>query len=323
MKDIKLRILSDSDLDMIHKATLRVMAEAGIQVRLKEAREIFRSHGCEVNDETNIVKIPAEVAEKALASAPDRFMLYDRNGDPAFELVSDGSVVHNLTFATGTRIIEYEAPGKYNIRDSTVKDIEDLSAIVDKCDNINWICSAPIAAMDRATDPCVHLIETQAVMKNSLKPQLVEAIPDFVDELYEMQAIARGKDIQDVIEKPYIVSGACPTSPLTIDANVCRQAIVGAKYDMPIMSLSCGMGGATTPIYLAGTLVTHNAEVLTLIILAELVRPGTKVIYGSSTNTFDFFNNSTPVGSPELALISAAVGELAQYYHIPAVVAGT
>ncbi len=323
MKDIKLRILSDSDLDMIHKATLRVMKEAGIQVRLKEARDIFRAHGCEVDDESGIVKIPPEVAEKALASAPPSFMLYDRDGEPAFELVSDASVVHNLTFATGTRIIEYVAPGKYNIRGSTLRDIEDMCAVVDKCENINWICSAPIAAMDCTTDPCVHLLETQAVMKNTKKPQLVEAIPDFVDELYEMQAIARGKDIQDVIEKPYIISGACPTSPLTIDANVCRQAIVGAKYDMPIMSLSCGMGGATTPIYLAGTLVTHNAEVLALIILAELVKPGTKVVYGSSTNTYDFFNNSTPVGSPELALISAAVGELAQYYKIPAVVAGT
>ena len=323
MKDIKLRILSDSDLDMIHKATLRVMEEAGIQVRLKEARDIFRAHGCDVNDDTGIVKMPAAVVEKALACAPPSFTLYDRNGDPAFDLVSDGSVVHNLTFATGTRIIEYKAPGQYNIRGSTLKDIENLSSIVNKCDNINWICSAPIAAMDYTTDPCVHLLETQAVMKNSLKPQLVEAIPDFVDELYEMQAIARGKDIQDVIEKPYIVSGACPTSPLTIDANVCRQAIVGAKYDMPIMSLSCGMGGATTPIFLAGTLVTHNAEVLALIVLAELVKPGTKVVYGSSTNTFDFFNNSTPVGSPELGLISAAVGELAQYYKIPAVVAGT
>ncbi|MBE6520257.1 MAG: hypothetical protein E7Z68_03975 [Thermoplasmata archaeon] len=323
MKNIKLQILSESDLDKIHKATLRVMSEAGIQVRLKEARDIFRANGCSVDDETGIVRIPAQVAEKALACAPPSFMLYDRDGEPAFELTSDGSVVRNLTFATGTRIIEYEAPGKYSIRDSTLRDIEDMCAVVDKCDNINWICSAPIAAMDKTTDPCVHLLETQAVMKNTKKPQLVEAIPDFVDELYEMQAIARGKDIKDVIEKPYIVSGACPTSPLTIDANVCRQAIVGAKYDMPIMSLSCGMGGATTPIFLAGTLVTHNAEVLALIILAELVKPGTKVVYGSSTNTFDFFNNSTPVGSPELALISAAVGELAQYYKIPAVVAGT
>ncbi len=323
MKNIKLQILSESDLDKIHKATLRVMSEAGIQVRLKEARDIFRANGCSVDDETGIVRIPAQVAEKALACAPPSFMLYDRDGEPAFELTSDGSVVRNLTFATGTRIIEYEAPGKYSIRDSTLRDIGDMCAVVDKCDNINWICSAPIAAMDKTTDPCVHLLETQAVMKNTKKPQLVEAIPDFVDELYEMQAIARGKDIKDVIEKPYIVSGACPTSPLTIDANVCRQAIVGAKYDMPIMSLSCGMGGATTPIFLAGTLVTHNAEVLALIILAELVKPGTKVVYGSSTNTFDFFNNSTPVGSPELALISAAVGELAQYYKIPAVVAGT
>lgn len=323
MKDIKLRILSENDLDMIHKATLRVLEEAGIQVRLEEAREIFRKNGCDVDESTNTVKIPPAVVEKALSSVPSHFTLYDREGNPAFEMTSDGTAVHNLTFATGTRMIEYQAPGQYTIRPTCVQDLEDLSAVVDECENIEWFCSSPVAAMELSLDPCRALVEVRSVMKNSKKPQMVEAIPDFVDELAEMQAAARGGDIESVKEKPYFISGSCPTSPLTIDANVCRQAIVGAKYNMPIMSLSCGMGGATTPIYLAGTLVTHNAEVLSLIILAQLVNPGTKVVYGSSTNTYDFYNNATPVGSPELALISAAVGELAQYYHMPAVVAGT
>lgn len=323
MKNIKLRILSDNDLDMIHKATLRVLNEYGIQVRLKEARDIFKQNGCTVDDETNVVRIPPEVAEKALSSVPAHFTLYDREGNPAFEMNSDGGEVHNLTFATGTRLIEYKAPGQYDIRPTCVQDLENLSKVVDKCENIQWFCSSPISAMELSLDPCRALVEVRSVMKNSKKPQMVEALPDFVDQLAMMQAAARHGDIASVMEKPYFISGACPTSPLTIDANVCRQAIVGAKYNMPIMSLSCGMGGATTPIYLAGTLVTHNAEVLSLIILAELVKPGTKVVYGSSTNTYDFYNNATPVGSPELALISAAVGELAQYYKMPAVVAGT
>ena len=205
MKDIKLRILSENDLDMIHKATLRVLEEAGIQVRLEEAREIFRKNGCDVDESTNTVKIPPAVVEKALSSVPSHFTLYDREGNPAFEMTSDGTAVHNLTFATGTRMIEYQAPGQYTIRPTCVQDLEDLSAVVDECENIEWFCSSPVAAMELSLDPCRALVEVRSVMKNSKKPQMVEAIPDFVDELAEMQAAARGGDIESVKEKPYFI----------------------------------------------------------------------------------------------------------------------
>jgi trimethylamine--corrinoid protein Co-methyltransferase len=83
------------------------------------------------------------------------------------------------------------------------------------------------------------------------------------------------------------------------------------------------MSGGSSPVYLAGTLVTHNAEVLAGITLAQLTVPGAKVWYGSSTTTFDLKKGTAPVGSPELGLISASVAKLAQFYGLPAFVAGT
>ena len=83
------------------------------------------------------------------------------------------------------------------------------------------------------------------------------------------------------------------------------------------------MAAASSPIYLAGTLVTHNAEVLSGIILVQLAFPGHPVIYGSSTTCFDFYSESAPVGSPEIAMIGAGVATLAQYYGIPSIVAGS
>ena len=56
--------------------------------------------------------------------------------------------------------------------------------------------------------------------------------------------------------------------------------------------------------------------------LSQLANPGAKVLYGSSTTTFDLRNGTAPVGSPELALISAAVPKLGQYYGLPVFVAG-
>jgi trimethylamine--corrinoid protein Co-methyltransferase len=82
------------------------------------------------------------------------------------------------------------------------------------------------------------------------------------------------------------------------------------------------MSGASAPVSLAGTLVTHNAEVLSGLCLAQLVNPGTPVVYGSSTTAMNLKTATATVGSPELALINAAVAALARWYLLPSWVAG-
>jgi trimethylamine--corrinoid protein Co-methyltransferase len=83
------------------------------------------------------------------------------------------------------------------------------------------------------------------------------------------------------------------------------------------------MSGGTAPISTAGTLVTHNAEILSGITLSQLTRSGAPVIYGSSTTAMDTKIAAAAVGTPECGLISAAVARLAKYYMLPSYVAGT
>ena len=82
------------------------------------------------------------------------------------------------------------------------------------------------------------------------------------------------------------------------------------------------MAGASSPVSLSGTLVTHNAEVLAGITLAQLTERGAPVVYGSSTTAMDLRLASASVGSPECGLINAAVAQLARCYLLPSWVAG-
>ena len=84
-----------------------------------------------------------------------------------------------------------------------------------------------------------------------------------------------------------------------------------------------GLCGATTPATIAGTLVCTNAEILGGIVLAQLVNPGSPILYGSSTTIMDMKTAQSPVGAPEHAMCSAAVGQLGHYYGIPTNVGGT
>jgi trimethylamine--corrinoid protein Co-methyltransferase len=69
--------------------------------------------------------------------------------------------------------------------------------------------------------------------------------------------------------------------------------------------------------------VVHNAEVLSGIVLAQVTNPGTPIMYGSSTTTFNMKTATATVGAPEMGMISAAVAEMAHYYEVPCYVGGS
>ena len=82
------------------------------------------------------------------------------------------------------------------------------------------------------------------------------------------------------------------------------------------------MAGGSSPMNLAGAVVTTNAEILSCLTLAQLTRKGTPVVYGSSSSSMDLRYASASVGSPECGLINAAIACMARAYLLPSWVAG-
>ena len=322
MENLKLNVLTPEEVEKIHRSTLEVLGKSGILVDSQEARDLFRKNGCEVDDKTKIVKMPEKVVMDALSKIPPEFTLYSRDGKHNVVFKSDGSLVHNNTFGIGTKIIEYLGDGKYVDRASTLKDLGDIAKVTDWCDNVEFFCS-PVSAMDHADDPVRTLREMRELLVNSAKPIDLDSDSDFFEEYFEMVAACYGGDRERAKREPINTVGCCPASPLQLDAELCETALTGPKYGFPINILSMAMSAASSPIFLAGTLVTHNAEVIAGLVLVQLAFPGHPCIYGSSTTAFDFYSQSAPVGSPEIALIGAGVATLAQYYKIPCIVAGS
>ncbi len=133
-------------------------------------------------------------------------------------------------------------------------------------------------------------------------------------------AIAGGRD--ELRRRPISRFLTCPVSPLKLVEDACEIIIEGARAGVPVNVLSMAMAGGSSPVTLAGTLVTHNAEVLAGITLAQLTARGAPVIYGSSTTAMDLRFASASVGSPECGMIGAGVAWLARFYLLPSWVAG-
>lgn len=322
MKTPQLNVLTKDEMDQIHAATLKILQNPGLLVNHDESRELCKKAGCTVNESTKVVQFPPELVEDCLKKCPSSLILYSRDGKYDVKMTGDGSVTNYTTFGIGVKTTDYVSPGVYKTRSSTLQDIRDIARVVDACENVDEICQ-PVTALDYATADCCRTIrEVDAVMSNTSKPFWQDTEWQYMDIYYDYEVAVYGGDKEEAFKKPFLMPCGCPSSPLQLDFAACEIYTKSAKYGMPVMILSMAMGAASSPIHLAGTLVTHNAEVLGGIVLAQLANPGCPVVYGSSTTSFDFFCNSAPVGSPELGLISAGVAQLAHYYNIPSTTAG-
>jgi trimethylamine--corrinoid protein Co-methyltransferase len=77
------------------------------------------------------------------------------------------------------------------------------------------------------------------------------------------------------------------------------------------------MAGLSGPINLAGALALQNAEILAGLTLAQLIRTGTPVVYGSASAPIDMKTGALAIGAPELSIIIAATARMARFYNLP------
>ncbi len=311
-----LMLFSHEDLEMIHDATLEVLEYAGLYVQSNDAMDIYEGGGCIVDRKNKIVKIPAHVVEDAIVSAPKKVFLAGRN--PKHDIVLESGRVNFCPFGEGIMVID-PYTGEY--RKSTKEDKGNVARLVDALDQYDMLENT---VAPRDVHPEMESLHNYEVTVANTTKHVPQPCHDkrSAQLLIEMAAaVAGGKE--KLKDRPIVSGCTCPQSPLTISEGCADPIIEYARANLPQNILSMALAGATSPVTLAGTLVTHNAEVLGGIVLAQLTRKGAPVMYGSSTSMIDLKLSTATVGCPELGLISAAVAKLAQFYLLPSYVAGS
>lgn len=313
--------LSNDECEALHQATLKVLKDPGVMVVDAESRKIFKDNGCEVDEASHIVKIPEHLVEEAIKTAPSEISLYARDKDKDLNIKWDGDT-HWINFATGVKVCDYMGSGNYVTRDSTEQDLRNIAKVCDWAENIDYFMNAVVPNdLTGLADTDMH--KSMIAFTDQSKPTQVTGVWDDVAIYHEITKTYYGGDEELAYKRPLFGMSVCPTSPLELGENVCKSLLEGGKYNVPAVIISMAMAGGSSPVHLAGTIVTHNAEVLSSIVLSQLANPGAPVIYASSTTTFDLKTGTAPVGSPEISMLSAAIAQLSRYYKLPSYVAGS
>ncbi len=311
----RLSILSDNEIEAIHRCSVQILERTGALVRSPRALKLLGNAGAEVDPARKLVRVPSNLVQECLRKHPGSFTLYGRVRKNDLPIV-DGRM---YTHPTGgcLNVLDFKAA---RARTGTARDLQDLTRVLDALENIHQ--SGMLIHVGDAA-PEVRDIHTVAeVLRNSTKncgltPYSVRNL-EYIVRL--AAAVVGG--IEELRKMPLISCGISPTSPLELSEDVADQLVTSAAYGLPVHILPCPLAGGTSPVTLAGTLVQQNAEFLIGHVIVQLANPGNPVGYAARPFCMDMRTGVSANGAVESGMMSVAAVQLARYYNIPSDVYG-
>ncbi len=299
--------LNEKQIEQIHEATLKILEDIGMEFRYQPALDVFKKAGAKIEGEK--VFLTREMVEENVKKAPSQFTLHARN--PENNVVIGGD---NIAFSPC-----YGAPFVMDLdkgrRKASMEDFNNFTKMSGNSAYQDFTGGVLVEPCD--VDPKVrHMEMLYSCIKNSDKCFMGSATgSENAKDTIDMASILLGVD--DLSKKPALITLINTITPLILDARMLGALMEYAKSGQAAIVTSLAMAGSTAPTTLAGTLALQNAEVLSGIVLAQLIREGTPVVYGSASTMTEMKYAALSIGAPEMAVLCNASAQLARYYDVP------
>jgi trimethylamine--corrinoid protein Co-methyltransferase len=302
--------LSEESIGRVHETVMRVFEEVGIEVNSKEALNLFKRTGAQVDGDVPRVTIPADVVMDLVSKAPSKVTLCGK--DRRHDVVLGGTRVHVGTGGTALNVIDRENGCR---RVATLNDLKEIAKLVDNLENIH-IFMLPVYPSDVPVEK-VDVNRFFAGLDNTRKHVMGGVYTlEGMEQVIKMAEIIAGSP-RRLRDRPNISMITCSVSPFRIDSLYGDMLVAIARSEIPVVCPAEPLCGATSPVTLAGTLVVQAVDSLAGVIISQLANPGTPVIYGSVASSTDLRDMKYITGSVEMGLLNAAGAQMAQFYKLP------
>jgi trimethylamine--corrinoid protein Co-methyltransferase len=267
-------LLTQPELETLKVGTLRLLDEVGVHMPSRKALEILADHGAGVDVETEIVRIPPDLVQKAMSTAPRSFVLGGR--EERFDLLLDGNSSYLATDGTGVHVIDLETR---EMRASRKEDVAMMARVCDALPLISFYWPL-VSAQDYG--PTAPLHQCHASLTNTLKhvrggmtvpPQLAPYVVDMVTAVAGSAEALR--------QRSPICANFCTIAPLAQDGHSLENALTYAEAGIPMSFMAMPTMGSTAPATPLGALVMGDAEVVSGMVLIQLAFPGAPVFHSN------------------------------------------
>lgn len=257
-----LEIISEEEVESIHSATVNILKETGVKVESKWALDLLKKNGCIVDFESMNVKFPGELVEESIKITPKVFTFKAR--EEKNDVILGGDIVY-FHSAPGANTIDLDT---LEPRPPTKDEHINYIKVLDYLPNLHKLSAYPYWGYE-GVSPAMAILESCAIkILYSTKTQ--EVAYNLDSEIFTLE-MAQTAGIE-------YMGGLHTTSPLGVDGVSVTSARRTAEAGFPVyVANSCTCGG-TSPITTPGSLAVSNAELLSMIVLVQLMRKGTRIL---------------------------------------------
>ena len=306
-----LEILSADEVEAIHAASLRILAEIGVEALGDRVLDAFEGAGADVDRAARRVRLDPAQVETLIAQAPSEFTLHARN--PERDVVLGGA---NLAFCSvgGPAFVTDIDRGR---RAGNVADFEAYVRLIGALDVLHQEGGGPLEPTDLPVE--TRHLDMYRILAMTLDKtwHCLGFGATVVDDALEVMCLVRGVDRDTLVREPSLITVINTNSPLRLDGPMGEGLMEMALHGQPVVATPFTLAGAMSPVSLAGAIAQQNAEALFMIALAQIVRPGAPMVYGAFTSNVDMRTGSPAFGTPESVKGALASGQLARRYGLP------
>jgi len=292
------------NLDTIHNYSLELLRDTGIKFPSEKALGIFRKHGFRTDGD--MVFFDEKDIQKTMETVPSAFTIKARNPEKSIR-IGDNNYV--MAPGYGPPFI-IEPSGEK--RDATLADVQKFCKLVQTSKHLDFNSSMVVQPNDVST-VTAHLDILLATMLLTDKPIMGSS----VSEAAARDSLNLAEMIWGNMDEPVMISLIDSLSPLQYADEMIDSIMVFAEAGQPLIIHSSCTLGTTGPITVAGSLVISNATTLAGICLAQLINPGTPIVYGLGGSPTEMKTGGYVNASPEDAKHVAIVTAMGRYYNLP------
>ena len=305
-----LEVLNAEQRRAIKSATLHILEHVGVRFPSQRALCVFAEHGAQVDWESEIVRLPPELVTETMSHAPRSYTLSGRA--EGTNLLLDGAGSYFGTDGCGTLTIDFETGEQ---RHSCKEDVAKMARVADYLSSIAFYWPM-VSAQDYGRLAPLH--ELDASFNNTAKHVQTETVMGEKPAQYavRMAEVIAG-DREKMRARPPLSVLICTIAPLGQDPEGIEAGMVYAEAGIPVGFMAMPNMGSSAPAAPGGALAVGNAEVVSAMVLMQLVAPGAPVFHSILASVMDPRTAEYIVAIPQKYLCNAAAVQLAHDWGVP------
>jgi len=302
------------------------LSERGVELQHPSVLATLADLGAQVDKSSGLIRFPPKLQEQALQSLPRTFALASPSPREPAGFGRSAAVLPvprpqgSFYVCTGTGGRGYLDPETGEYRPLTIADVRTWGRLAGALEHID-LCAFPTPTDVPPETVDVHSLN--ALLQSTTKHVWIQPHTEQTLRYLLELCAARAGGKENLKSHPLASIIACSLTPFRFKSMDIEVIVQACDSGLPVHASSLPVIGGTSPITTFGIVLTAAIEVLAMVIMTQLIKPGHPVFALATALGMDMLSGRAVKACPEAMQANALSAQfLTEAYGLPVHTAG-